>query len=414
MGRKRIAFALLLFTALLPSVSRAACNMGEDARNITEKYFGRLKLSGFSAGSLTVSGQHALPDADSWPFSLRPPNNEMRIEVAVPATANSLPLSLEGKMTISKPITGFILERITGDGCRRELRVKDNDLVGSNIVVKSGSVENSFGGKFILSGLKLQIAHQINLSDRKGQVRGALLFKGRDVKIIGSQIRLPGGDQLPTTVNFSSRPEQDVSFDISLEGSLATLHSAQIASENIAKPATSISPNWQDLLFVKQKGNSVVVEDLKLNPVQSGSQLSLKIAGIAPLPSAEQTKDVEPQKVVSCYANATAGNKSITIEQMHECAGVWVTPRVLLGCALRAHCSVLEDTIAGRAAFLTCQQTPCTCRRCPRRTVLNSVKRRRELNRTSRPASLRKWARNMNLSAHALMLPLMVSVLVVL
>lgn len=185
MGRKRIAFAVLLFTALLPSVSRAACNMGEDARNITEIYFGRLKLSGFSAGSLKVSGQHALPDADSWPFSLKPSNNEMHIEVAVPATAKSLPLSLEGKVTISKPITGFILERITGDGCRRELRVKDNDLVGSYIVVKSGSVENSFGGKFILNGLKLQIEHQINLSDRKEQVKGALLFKARDVKSSG-------------------------------------------------------------------------------------------------------------------------------------------------------------------------------------------------------------------------------------
>jgi hypothetical protein len=111
------------------------------------------------------------------------------------------------------------------------------------------------GGKVFLRGLKLQIEHQINLSDRKGQARGTLLLKGRDLKIVGSQIRLPGGDQLTTTVNFTTVPRQDVLFDISLEGSLATLHSAQIASDTIAKPATSISPNWQDLLFVKQKGH---------------------------------------------------------------------------------------------------------------------------------------------------------------
>jgi hypothetical protein len=101
-------------------------------------------------------------------------------------------------MTTNKPITGFILERITADGCRRELRIRDNDLAGNAIQLKSGSIENSFGGLVHLAGLKLQIERQIDLSDRKAHVRGTLLLKARDIKITGSQIRLPGTDRLPT------------------------------------------------------------------------------------------------------------------------------------------------------------------------------------------------------------------------
>jgi hypothetical protein len=92
----RIVLALALFSSLASTVAYGACNMGEDAKNITELNFGRLKLFGFPAGALSVSGQHALPDADSWPFSLKSPNRQMSIAVVVPGTATSVPFSFTG------------------------------------------------------------------------------------------------------------------------------------------------------------------------------------------------------------------------------------------------------------------------------------------------------------------------------
>jgi hypothetical protein len=108
--------------------------MGEDARNTTEINFGRFKLDGFPAGSLTVSGQHALPDYDSWPFSFKVPNNQVNISIGAPAT-----LGFRGKMQLTCPITGYIIERISSDGCRRELRVKDNVLVKAVGELSGGS-----------------------------------------------------------------------------------------------------------------------------------------------------------------------------------------------------------------------------------------------------------------------------------
>ena len=62
----------------------AACNMGEDAKNITEIEFGRLKFYGFPGGFLTVFDQHTLPDDDGWPFALWPktlPSRTLSAEV---------------------------------------------------------------------------------------------------------------------------------------------------------------------------------------------------------------------------------------------------------------------------------------------------------------------------------------------
>jgi hypothetical protein len=56
------------------------------------------------------------------------------------------------------------------------------------------------------------------------------------------------------------------------------------------------------------------------------------------------------QKVLACYR--AAGSKSPTIQQMHDCSGVWVTPRALLMCALQAtRCPVFSDTLTDRGTF---------------------------------------------------------------
>jgi hypothetical protein len=62
-----------------------------------------------------------------------------------------------------------------------------------------------------------------------------------------------------------------------------------------------------------------------------------------PASAALSTTDA-PKTVLTCY---NTGNT--TIQQMRDCAGVWVTPRALLMCALQAHCPVLPDTGEGRA-----------------------------------------------------------------
>jgi hypothetical protein len=58
-----------------------------------------------------------------------------------------------------------------------------------------------------------------------------------------------------------------------------------------------------------------------------------------------------PQRVIRCYNAATARGKTVTIEEMFACSGVWVTPRGLLRCALETHCPVLPDTVEGRATL---------------------------------------------------------------
>jgi hypothetical protein len=62
-----------------------------------------------------------------------------------------------------------------------------------------------------------------------------------------------------------------------------------------------------------------------------------------PASAALSTADT-PKTVLTCY---NTGNT--TIQQMRDCAGVWVTPRALMMCALQAHCPVLPDTAEGRA-----------------------------------------------------------------
>ncbi|MBZ9857073.1 hypothetical protein LB566_25095 [Mesorhizobium sp. CA13] len=55
------------------------------------------------------------------------------------------------------------------------------------------------------------------------------------------------------------------------------------------------------------------------------------------------------EKVTACFRAGAFGDRSISIEQMRDCSGVWVTPRAFLSCALESGCPVIEDTVAGRA-----------------------------------------------------------------
>jgi hypothetical protein len=57
-------------------------------------------------------------------------------------------------------------------------------------------------------------------------------------------------------------------------------------------------------------------------------------------------------KVLNCYNAAyRENNKLLTIQEMRDCAGVWVTPRALVSCTMNGRCPVLPDTEEGRAAL---------------------------------------------------------------
>src|ERR1700676_2171060 len=105
---KTVFFAVTVFCIItFGRQAVAACNMGEDAKNITEINFGKLTLSGFSPGDLRVTGQHALPDKDSWPFILRTQSNQIGFSAKGVNPASTVPLKFEATMQMVRPITGF-------------------------------------------------------------------------------------------------------------------------------------------------------------------------------------------------------------------------------------------------------------------------------------------------------------------
>ncbi|WP_315795703.1 hypothetical protein [Bradyrhizobium sp. SZCCHNRI3043] len=57
------------------------------------------------------------------------------------------------------------------------------------------------------------------------------------------------------------------------------------------------------------------------------------------------------KKVISCYNELAKGGAQVSIQKMRDCANVWVTPRILLRCALETDCAVYPDTIEGRTSL---------------------------------------------------------------
>jgi len=342
------SFSLLLFNTW----AFAACNMGEDAKNITELNFGKLRFFGFSPGDLRVTGQHALPDKDSWPFVLRPKSNRIGFSANGVNPASSVPLRFEATMQMVRPITGFILERVTPTGCVREIRVQDADLNGNTLRFKSGTLSNRFGGTVQLAGIEWQIQKQEDLSDIRGKATGTIRLTGSGIRLAGVQVRLPGQSKLPVTTNLTAAQNSSVSLELALGSLTATIRSATLLTDSIAFSATSFPEKWGDVFFAGEGGVAVQVEDLK-RVASSGeiSQISLRITGVRQVEAKDGNKDATRQKIITCYINQTKPDSIPTIQQIYECSGVWVTPRVLLSCALEAHCSWLPNTRQGRATL---------------------------------------------------------------
>ncbi|WP_315922660.1 hypothetical protein [Mesorhizobium sp. SP-1A] len=56
-------------------------------------------------------------------------------------------------------------------------------------------------------------------------------------------------------------------------------------------------------------------------------------------------------KIVNCFSDASAANRSVTIKQVFQCSVFWVTPRALMMCSLGETCPALPDTVEGRTSL---------------------------------------------------------------
>jgi putative peptidoglycan binding protein len=125
----------------------------------------------------------------------------------------------------------------------------------------------------------------------------------------------------------ASRPLQD---HIALQEALQTLGFLNSNTDGMYGPET----RWAIIQWQRSK-------ELPLTGLLDNA------AGDALAPFANRTT----ANVIGCYNDATYSNakKLITIQEMRNCAGVWVTPRALLLCVMGSTCPVLADTADGRA-----------------------------------------------------------------
>ena len=240
-----LAKTVMLLALSAPSVAYGACNIGQDAKQINEINFGRIKLYGFPTGSLKVEAQHALSDGDSWPFTLRTPGNHIGIAVTAPGVDMSQSLSMDAVMDLERPITGYIVERISGGSCRRELRLNDNILVGNSIHARSGRFGTSFGGKIPLSGLKLEVEKQTGFADSKGQTTGTFQLVGSNIKIVDASIGLPTVNELRVPVDFKTIQGGTLEFELPVSTLIARIGTGAIASN----PVVLTSKGGAELVF---------------------------------------------------------------------------------------------------------------------------------------------------------------------
>ena len=53
-------------------------------------------------------------------------------------------------------------------------------------------------------------------------------------------------------------------------------------------------------------------------------------------------------RVMACFRDGVYGGGTVTVREMRLCSGFWITPRVLLHCALDGYCPAIEDTLVAR------------------------------------------------------------------
>lgn len=107
-----------------------------------------------------------------------------------------------------------------------------------------------------------------------------------------------------------------------------------IATEPIVwqPPNLSLTDEWTPLLVHHASSNTTAKPAAQNKP----SKVS-------------EARSAASAKVIACYNAGVVGGKSITIQQMFDCSGVWVTHRALLRCAVQAQCPILFDSIEDRA-----------------------------------------------------------------
>lgn len=62
-------------------------------------------------------------------------------------------------------------------------------------------------------------------------------------------------------------------------------------------------------------------------------------------------KSVSAKKIIDCYTQQVADDKTTTVFAVYQCSDLWVSPKALISCAIADNCPVLPDTVEGRATI---------------------------------------------------------------
>jgi len=87
-------------------------------------------------------------------------------------------------------------------------------------------------------------------------------------------------------------------------------------------------------------------EAIRLDPKGAEFPRTFKLQGSDFYITMQKLHSALSTRVLDCYK---LGN--VTVREMHACAGVWGTPRILTLCVLDAGCPVFPDTINSRAVI---------------------------------------------------------------
>lgn len=212
--KARLGALAAILAAAAPTAAAAACNLGQDAPSITALSFGKIRLSGFEAGALHVSGAEANSDGDSWAFRLSPASNEVILAVTPKVTPG---LRLGGTLHLTRPITGHIIERIVGGSCSRTLVIDTGVLTGATLHASQTVLNTRTGSRTDdMTGKTLQVQAQLPISDSATRTVGTLRLIAPQVALGKARVRLGASDGPAYITRLQSAGPVVLDFDVNL------------------------------------------------------------------------------------------------------------------------------------------------------------------------------------------------------
>lgn len=112
-----------------------------------------------------------------------------------------------------------------------------------------------------------------------------------------------------------------------------------------------IRPDPTGFRIVSETGHVIANKTLTLRaaPGDSADSFGTLLSPLQQYPKISSLRTTQIAKAVLFCFNQ--GRGTLTIQQMFDCSGVWVTPRSLMRCAMGTQCPALPDTLIGRATL---------------------------------------------------------------